>query len=364
MKFFQIITLNDNYYQDFNKRNPVVSNVLADNQLDELIRDNFGGVNIFTHYMRKLGYETQLSVSNCVPLQIKWASDHGLSSVVNKKEWIVDIILKQIEMFKPDILFISDPERFDSRFIKCLLWKPSLVIGMQVENIPKNSTDWKNFDIIISNNVHILHHAKKIGARSVELLSSGFPEMIISPNENVKKNWDVIFAGELLLQHKRRCAYLTEVAKMPLGFNGEFSIAYNLPKFQQQFLPAGITMHNRGSVYGYDMYRTFKRGRIVLSFDYGEGDNRTVFEVTGIGSFLLTESHKRIQQLFKPGIEVETFQDMTELNEKIYYYLSHPEKREAIARKGHKRCLQEHSMLKRSEMLVSIIHKYLGIIEK
>jgi len=360
MKFFQIITLNDSYYQFFIKRSPIISNLVTGSQLDDMIRDNFGGENIFTHYMRKLGYDTQLSISNCRPLQMKWASDHGLLSVVNQKEWYLDIPLKQIEMFKPNILFISDPERLDSRFVKGLLWKPSLVIGMQVANIPKNSTDWTYFDIIISNNVQILHHAKKIGARSVELLSSGFPEMIIAPNEKMKKKWDVLFAGELPLQNKRRCAYITEVAKMPLGFDGEFSIAYYIPKFQQDFLPAGITMHNHGSVYGYDMYRTFKRGRIVLSFDYGEGDNRTVFEVTGIGSFLLTEFNKSIQQFFRPGFEIETFQDMTELKEKIYYFLSHPEEREAIARRGQKRCLQEHSMLKRSEMLVSIIHKYLA----
>jgi len=328
-----------------------------------LVRDDFGGESIFTHYMRNSGYNTQLSISNYKPLQMKWASDHDFSSIISQKDWVVEIPLKQIEFFKPDILFISNPERFDSSFIKRLSYKPSLIIGRQVDYIPKKFADWTEYDVIISNNLQALNRAKKLGAKSVEFLSSGFPEIMTANVERMKKKWDVIFSGQLSSQHKRRIDYLTDVAKMPLDMNEGFSMGYYISMFQKPLLTAGISMHNCGAVYGYDMYRALKSGRIVLhiEIDHGEGDNKRIFEATGMGSFLITENFERTRQYFEPGVEIETFQNSIELNEKIYYYLSHPEEREAIALRGQKRCLQNHSMLKRSQMLDKIIHKYLNI---
>lgn len=75
------------------------------------------------------------------------------------------------------------------------------------------------------------------------------------------------------------------------------------------------------------------------------------FEVPMAGGFYLVENAPDYDQLFKPGIEVETWSNPGELQEKIHYYLEHPAKREAIARAGAERARAEHSWNARFAML-------------
>jgi hypothetical protein len=112
------------------------------------------------------------------------------------------------------------------------------------------------------------------------------------------------------------------------------------------------------------MYRALKSGRISLNIHIdvakGEIGNMRMFEATGIGSFLLTDDGEHLRKYFEPGVEIETFRDSQELIEKIYYYLEHPEEREAIARRGQERCLRDYSMSKRAAEFDQIIKKYLS----
>jgi len=89
--------------------------------------------------------------------------------------------------------------------------------------------------------------------------------------------------------------------------------------------------------------------------------NMRHFEITGVGSFMLTNHHQHIFEYFKPGSEIETFRDTKELIDKIDYYLAHPEEREAIARRGQERCLRDYSMEKRAKAFDQIIRKHLAL---
>ena len=75
---------------------------------------------------------------------------------------------------------------------------------------------------------------------------------------------------------------------------------------------------------------------------------------------MLTEYHKNINRYFEPRTEIETFEDSTEMLQKIKYYLEHPEEREAIARKGQARCLKQYSMEVRTAEFDKIVKKYLN----
>ncbi len=67
------------------------------------------------------------------------------------------------------------------------------------------------------------------------------------------------------------------------------------------------------------------------------------FEVPGAGGFLLTEGAVGLDRYYTPGREVEVYYTLSELIEKIRYYLAHPAERDVVAWAGYERTRQEHT---------------------
>jgi spore maturation protein CgeB len=81
------------------------------------------------------------------------------------------------------------------------------------------------------------------------------------------------------------------------------------------------------------------------------------FEVTGCGAFLLTDYARGLETIFKPGEEIICYKNIEELKDIVKFYLSHPQEREEIARKGNLRAHQDHTYARRMEELISFIRK-------
>lgn len=105
----------------------------------------------------------------------------------------------------------------------------------------------------------------------------------------------------------------------------------------------------------------FRHSAINLGFSRMVGDNPARpgknqvklrdFEVPMAGGFYLVEQAPDYDQLFKPGVEVETWRTPGELCDKIRYYLDHPAERAAIAAAGAARAHSDHSWQRRFAML-------------
>ncbi len=67
------------------------------------------------------------------------------------------------------------------------------------------------------------------------------------------------------------------------------------------------------------------------------------FEVPGAGGFLLTEWADNLERYYTPEREIEVFHNLSELTDKIRYYLAHPVERDAIAWAGYERTCAEHT---------------------
>ncbi len=94
------------------------------------------------------------------------------------------------------------------------------------------------------------------------------------------------------------------------------------------------------AVYG-ETYRKVLSGmKIALHFlrkeNRDDQDSRT-FEIPACGAFMLAERTPKHQRYFAEGKEAEFFGSEEELEQKIRYYLDHPEKRQEIAAAGRKR---------------------------
>lgn len=62
-----------------------------------------------------------------------------------------------------------------------------------------------------------------------------------------------------------------------------------------------------------------------------------VFDILGVGGFLLSNYQPELEELFVIGRELEVFRDPEEMEDKIAFYLAHEEARQRIALRGYER---------------------------
>lgn len=166
LKFLQIHTFYAHYLEGYYKANPSLASLSFKEQIDALIRDGYGAVHIFPPYMDSVGYEALFIVANNPYSQQQWLNENHINWD-RDKDWLYETARHQVETFKPDVLYLSDPVTFDSRFVRSLSWKPSLVIGWKASNIP-TGTDWSEFDVMLSNLSSLRDMALKLGAKAAE----------------------------------------------------------------------------------------------------------------------------------------------------------------------------------------------------
>lgn len=86
-----------------------------------------------------------------------------------------------------------------------------------------------------------------------------------------------------------------------------------------------------------------------------DGLNTRFFEILGCGGFMLAEYKKDIERYFTIGEDIEVFYSSKDLNDKIKYYLEHPEERDVIAEKGHEKVKKSHTYNHRMEEMLDFI---------
>lgn len=360
MKLLQIHSYYEPYLSYFYSRNPALVTSSFNEQIQALIDDGFTGCHIITPYMAEHSIFGQLIVANCPFSQQAWAKENGFTNY-SEGNWQSTIVAKQIETIRPDILYISHPIGYDSTFLRQLSWKPKFIFGWRAADIPADM-DVSTFDLMLTSCTVCKEALHNHGASVVELHSPGIPDCTWSLVKDTPMDTDVTFVGQWSESHQRRAAYLKEVGKSPLGFRGEFSIAYHLLNPNIAQLPTGVAMYNRGPIFGIDMYRALRRAKIglngIIDFAGKEAGNMRMFEVTSVGSLLLTEHDDSVSRYFIPGEEVVTFKDIPDLIDKIYYYLEHEEERRAIAERGRLRCQAEHSLSQKVKRLYGILQTH------
>jgi spore maturation protein CgeB len=80
-----------------------------------------------------------------------------------------------------------------------------------------------------------------------------------------------------------------------------------------------------------------------------------LFEATGVGALLMTESRKNLPELFTPGAEVVAYEGDADLVEKLRHYGQNEAERQRIAAAGQARTLVQHTYRQRMEELVEIL---------
>jgi len=117
------------------------------------------------------------------------------------------------------------------------------------------------------------------------------------------------------------------------------------------------------AVFGPDMYAILRASR--LSFhQHGDQVGNSVgavrlFEATGVGAGLVTDTAPNLPDLFEPDREVLTYRSAAECVEKVRHLLAHETERRQLAEAGHRRTLRDHTVKVRCEQIHDLISKAL-----
>lgn len=404
-RLFSISSMYQGSIDLFYNKHPEIDQVSYKEHLEQLLDDTTEFVGSYIRNFRKLKIEAACIIANDKNLQSKWAKERGIDT--DRRE---DIIFDQVKSFSPDILMIENLSVVSSTLL-LRLRKDLKGIRLIIANhcAPFNSKvleSLKDVDFIFTCTPGLKSAIEGMGKKSF-LVYHGFDADLLNRLEGdkeVDKN-DFIFSGSLISGgdfHSQRIRLIEQILKenIPIDLYVNLENKLNIRakqaiyllhsflkkvKMEQhfsryQFLQYGKTWvdsysetllkHKKPPVFGIDMFNLFMNSRIVLNFHIGvAGDfagNMRMFEVTGVGSCLLTDNKKNISDLFIPGTEVITYNNPDDCIEKAKWLLDHENERKKIALAGHKRTLKYHTVENRCRTIIDILEEELNhsVIQK
>jgi spore maturation protein CgeB len=263
-----------------------------------------------------------------------------------------DILLAQIEEFRPDLVLNQDVFHVDSRLMRRIKGIGSPILIGQVGIEPSRGEDWCIYDLMISQLPTTVKFFRALGVRAEVDHLAFEPDILDALPAAPAADVDVSFVGSISVDHRQRIALLEAVAE-----RYDLKLWGNRP----QALPASSPLHRcfQGEVWGADMYQVLRRSRITLNSHIDlagrEAGNMRLFEATGVGAFLLTDFKDNLDTLFAPDREVAVWRSIDECLERIDHYLRDEEGRAAIARAGQARTISQHTYRHRAAEILGFV---------
>lgn len=395
-----------NYYKQFlNSYFAAHGNAEAGYQdgLANLLKQRFGWSDYYSRNLRTLGIDAHEIIANAEPLQKSWGREHGVEASLE------EILFLQLADLKPDVVFLQDSVRFGGPWIDELRRRvPTvrLVIGWYCSPMSKTQeTALKGCDVVMCCSPMFVEKLSQHGIRA-HLLTHAFEPSILTEIENNPYPFvDFIFIGSILsgsgnhglrqkvldrliesgvnidiYAHigklglldlwKQRLAFLSGNSLRNIGLE---QLARALPAVRKGLLlnefprmlkgVDAIARRANSPIYGLEMFKALAHAKMAFNY-HGEiaGDyaaNIRLFEVTGVGSCLVTDWKQNLGALFDIDREVVSFRSADECIEKVRWLSEHPNERAEIARRGQSRVLSAHTYAHRTALLHEIITRYL-----
>lgn len=353
LRFLILDTYYPAFLRSFYAQNPDSAHRPYSEQWRALMEQCFGTADFYSANLKKLGHEAYEVVANCEPLQCQWARENGVR-VWRRRGWLLKVLAAQIEAFKPDILYVQNMNWADATFFREVRPHVRLIVGQTAYGLLPGF-DYDQYDLVLTSFPHYVNMFRNLGLSS-EYLRLAFEPAILRCLGDTQAVYGAVFVGGYTRSHRSGNQLLEYVARqVPVDFWG-----YGI-----EFLPRNspICQNYRGQAWGLDMYRILAQSRIALNrhIDLAGcfANNMRLFEVTGVGTCLVTDMKDNLYKLFEPGKEVVVYHSAEECAELVQYYLDHEDERHAIARAGQQRTLREHNYYHRMQEMVDIVERYL-----
>ena len=399
----KITTYYPEYLKYYYNRYPSSKRMSYADQYDHMMRDAFGLADFYSKNFRKLGVNAYEIVANAEHMQIAWAKEHGIE---NK-----DILIEQLRFLKPDVVIFQDASLCNENYLEYIRAEVASIrkiIGCcgapyndyqlklfgkydyMITFSPEYVEDFKSRGI----NVYWLYHAFEKSLLQIINQDNEFPEVdvIFVGGFDIGSGWhnsryDII---KTLIHEKidlKIYSKITYNSKLNhLLKYGLFKIASFMTENEMAKLATKIPYINRAikwsgvsktqpkldflekmeiqPIFGIDMYKALNKAMIGFNIHIDSSKrfagNMRCFEITGVGSCLVTDNKQNIGDLFEVDKEIVVYNSKEECIEKIKWLVYHPNDAKAISRAGQERTLKDHSYEKRAEQMNMFIKQTLN----
>ena len=178
MKYLQLTTLYSgmlNELFDHSLNNNLIDPVIIKNE----IKNSFIESHRWPYYLPKRNFQIENFIVNDYFLQKHWCKSNGIN-IKNKTNWYFDIIVEQINFYKPDILFLSSEALLSGSQVKFLKNNFSfirkIILWTGVLNSLNNNDLIKNVDEVFTSSKNIYDKLKLV--KKVQLIYFAFDKSI------------------------------------------------------------------------------------------------------------------------------------------------------------------------------------------
>lgn len=319
--------------------------------LDKLLSVFFADTGAIYHYALKHNNNAFLIISNCEPLQKKWALENNVS--FNDDYWEKEIALAQIKQFKPDVFYIESVFSYFGHFLKkARPFCKSIVAWISTpigDNLKLN-----DIDLIVTSSMNFVNTFRNKGIRSEYMLPAFDVRVLEHLNSNKEKKIPFSFVGGWSDVHLNRKHALEQlVAETPIqlwgyGYKGNYS-KFSIKYYRDLIMPLSSPILNvyNGEVWGLEMYNVLQSSLVTFNIHEellkGHVGNMRMFEATGVGTMILNDDGINLAELFVPGKEIESYNSIEEAILKINYFIAHPDEAIMIGKNAQERTIKDYN---------------------
>jgi spore maturation protein CgeB len=318
---------------------------------------------------RRLGHTVEAvdNKLNLLPFGMGGPTAHNYSSLMNQlrayraNDVLINRKLRRVaKRFQPDLILFSKCENIS---FKTVLWLRENTHAL-LENWDHDNPFWyentsinllhsiASYDVFFALSKPVIPALYSIGCPRVEYVPMFFiPDRFkiksdLTDADQNRFTCDILFIGN---GSPKRAELLRHLVGYDLGIWGKW----------KHVLDPDDPLWNKikgPQLNGEDYAKALARCKIglnVLNVHNWGGSNLRTYEVTGCGSFLLTEySPEQAEELFIEGEHLECFRTPEELKQKIDFYLTNEETRNAVAIAGQKQTLSHHTLEHRLNKII------------
>ena len=321
----------------------------------EILSYRFGTSGCYEYYFSENGHECLELVANSVLLQSAWAKEAGIR-FLNTKAWDKSfyfsrtkafhpflnylrqfhfLAVQQVKFYKPDVLIIKDIHEYPPTILKQFKQNVGQLVGF-CSSLVVNSSNFSEYDLILSSVPANLDIATELGVKNKRVFPAFDTRNLEFQSEN--REISTSFVGSI---------YSGTIPILKAALEVDPRLQIYAPNPEALKSEQGLLDHYVGNAWGPEMYKIYGRSKITLNrhgaIASNFAANMRLFEATGMGACLITESRPNLSDLFDPSTEVVPYDDLQDLQSKLELVLESESMRQGIAEAGQLRCLQQHS---------------------
>lgn len=345
------ILIADTYYPEALRAMPFDPSSVYDVELRKVLDQQFGTADFYSKNLIALGHECIDVITNHELLQGMWAAEHNAPSKTNM--W--SVLQAQVAKFAPDIVFLQDLS-IDVEP------RPGLRIAGQCSCPWPGDYAIMRCDVVFTSFPHYVERIKKLGVRAYYLPLAFEPSVLSGHvyDNVVDRDIDIAFVGGIgRSSHWNRGTETLEVIANAFGDQFRW-YGYGYGEANEDLRASYC-----GPAWGRDMFEIYQRSKIVINrhgeVAEGYANNMRMFEATGCGALLLTESAINLNLFFEPN-ECVAYEAPEHAVDLIRYYLGNKifsvgTDPAEIARAGQSRTLRDHTYARRMNVVDRVLQE-------